>query len=66
MKIQLLNDFRGSITNERFYVAGEYEVGVDMAPAHAQALVDDGRAIVSEADKPAPKPAAKRSRKAKK
>lgn len=52
MKIKLHKPFRGSITQERFYVAGEYEAGVDMTPAHAQALVDDGRATVIEADKP--------------
>lgn len=68
MKIKLFRDFRGVITNERFYVAGEYEVGGVMPLAHAQALVDDRRG--EWIDEPPPKPARaakpKRSRKASK
>lgn len=49
MKIRLLRPFRGSITDERFYEAGEYEGGVNMPLPHAQALVDDNRAEVVKA-----------------
>ena len=54
MKIRLLADFRGSITQERYYVAGEYEAGGVMPLAHAKALVADGRAVWLEVAKPKP------------
>ena len=42
MKIQFLQDYRGTITNEIFYLAGTI---VDLAPAAAHALIDAGRAV---------------------
>ena len=43
MKITLLTDYRGVLTNEVFYLAGEH----DLPDGIAQALVDAGRAITS-------------------
>ena len=65
MKIQLLSDFRGTITDEQYYVAGVYEGGVNMPPSHAQALVADNRAVIVEDDKPEPAAAPKRRRRKK-
>ena len=50
MRVKLLQDYRGVLTGEAFYAAGEHELSDDMA----QALVNDGRA---ESLEPAPKPA---------
>ena len=52
MRIQLTADYRGVLTEERFYLAGDYEAGDVMPPAHAKALVDAGRAVAIEADEP--------------
>ena len=61
MKINLLADYRGVLTNEQYYLAGEH----DLPAAVAQALVDEGRAeSLEKAPKPEPaKPAAKKGRK---
>lgn len=50
MRIRLTADYRGVLTGERFYQAGEYEAGDEMPPAHAAALVEAGRAELLEAD----------------
>jgi hypothetical protein len=52
MKINLLQDYRGVLTAEVYYLAGEH----DLPEGVAQALIDDGRAeLVEEPEKPAPK-----------
>jgi hypothetical protein len=60
MKVNLPNSYRGVLTDERYYEAGEYEVGGAMPPAHAAALVEAGRAVditpAPKAPPPAPKP----------
>ena len=57
MKIRLLADYRGVATEEHFYVAGEYEAGVDMPESHALALIADKRAEeIEPAQVEAPKP----------
>lgn len=45
MKIQLLEDYRGKLTNEQYYTAGVYEEGGIMPLSHRQALVMAGRAV---------------------
>ena len=42
MRVQFLVDFRGKLTKEIFYRAGET---AEFAPATAQALIDEGRAV---------------------
>jgi len=49
MKVLLLTDYRGVLTNEQFYTAGSYAVPADMPKAHAAALVAAGRANVQKA-----------------
>jgi hypothetical protein len=51
MKVNLLHDYRGVLTNELFYLAGEH----DLPEAVAQALIDAGRAEAIEKQKPASK-----------
>ena len=58
MKINLLNDYRGVLTDEIYYLAGEH----DLPDEQAKALLEAGRA------KPVlvkPKPARRASRKRK-
>ena len=43
MQVQFLVDFRGKLTGEIFYRAGET---AEFAPATAQALIDEGRAVL--------------------
>lgn len=58
MKVKLLADYRGVLTGEAFYAAGEHELSDDMA----QALINGGRAeLVKPAPKPAPKTVTKRA-----
>lgn len=45
MKMKLLSSYRGVLTAEIFYEAGDYEVGVDMPQPHAERLVDAQRAV---------------------
>ena len=51
MQVQFLVDFRGKLTKEIFYRAGET---AEFAPATAQALIDEGRAV--SVPEPAPQP----------
>ena len=44
MRIKLLADYRGVLTDERFYTAGEYAIPGDMPEAQAQALIAAQRA----------------------
>ena len=61
MKVLLLADYRGVLTGEQYYEAGEH----DLPAGIAQALVNDGRAESLEPDpQPEPvKPAAKKGKK---
>ena len=52
MRINLLADYRGVLTNERFFVAGEYDLDGDTAFA----LVAAGRAEYIDEPEPEPKP----------
>lgn len=62
MKIRLLADYRGILSDERYFTAGDYEAP-DQMPEHiAEALVDAGRATVLEAEPPAPKPRTTRTK----
>ncbi|TXH56375.1 MAG: hypothetical protein E6Q97_06520 [Desulfurellales bacterium] len=53
MRVQFLVDFRGKLTRENYYLAGQV---VEFEPAIAQALIDEGRAVrvVLPAPEPAP------------
>ena len=46
MKIRLLVDYRGVLTDEEYFTAGEYNVGpgYPISEAWAKALIADGRA----------------------
>jgi hypothetical protein len=44
MKIQLFHDYRGVLTGERYYVAGEYSIPGTMLEMDAKALVAGGHA----------------------
>lgn len=61
MKINLLADYRGVLTDEQYYQAGDY----DFPEGMAQALIDDGRAVALEETppKPSPKKAASKGKK---
>ena len=68
MKIELPADYRGQLTQERFYSAGVLEVGADISEADALALIAGGRAIevvtvaaagATADEKPAPRVAKK-------
>ena len=50
MKIRLLADYRGVLTDEVFYPAGDYDAlpGADMPERHARALLQAGRATSKE------------------
>ncbi len=50
MRVQFLVDYRGKLTRENFYLAGEQ---VEFDAGTAQALIDEGRAV---AVAPAPAP----------
>ena len=52
MKIQLLADYRGVLTGEVFYPAGEH----DLDDKTAAALVAAGRAVLVVAPEPQPEP----------
>ena len=43
MRVQFLVDFRGKLTGEIFYRVGET---AEFSPATAQALIDEGRAVL--------------------
>ena len=63
MKSTLLQDYRGVLTGERFYPAGQH----DLDDATAAALIAAGRAVpVAPEPKPEPEPAkpARRRKKA--
>ena len=49
MKIRLLADYRGQLTEEAFYRAGVYEVDKDIPEDFAKALIHAGRAVEVEA-----------------
>jgi hypothetical protein len=46
MRIDLLSDYRGVLTHEDYYPAGQYDVPGMMPDAHAEALLKAGRAVV--------------------
>jgi predicted flap endonuclease-1-like 5' DNA nuclease len=48
MKIKLLADYRGVLTGEQFFTAGEH----DLPGGMAQALINEGRAELAERDEP--------------
>lgn len=48
MKIKLLSDYRGVLTDEVYYRAGVLEVDVDIPEDHALALIHAGRAVEAE------------------
>ena len=61
MLVQFLVDFRGKLTQENYYLAGEQ---VEFDAATAQALIDEGRAVaVAPAPAPEIAPALPRPRK---
>ena len=64
MKITLLADYRGVLTNEVFYLAGEH----DLPDRIAQALIKAGRAVAAEpeVEEPAPKPKTTRTKRTRK
>jgi hypothetical protein len=62
MKIKLLADYRGVLTGEAYYKAGEHE----MPEKVAQALVKAGRATSVNEPEPAPKPKTTRTKRASK
>lgn len=45
MRIDLLSDYRGVLTNEDFYAAGQYDIPGMMPQAHAENLLKAGRAV---------------------
>ena len=49
MKIELKADYRGVLTDERFYRAGVLEVDVDIPEDDAAALIHAGRAVEVQA-----------------
>jgi len=46
MKIELLADYRGVLTGELYYTAGVYGVPDNMPKSYANALVEEGRAVI--------------------
>lgn len=52
MKIRLPADYRGELTQERYYLAGDYEEGGEIPLSFMQALVAAGRAVVLDAVEP--------------
>lgn len=61
MRIKLLADYRGRLSGEQFYPAGEYDAPDQMPQEVAEGLVAHGRAELLEQaqPEPEPKPAAK-------
>jgi len=53
MKIELLADYRGVLTDERYYTAGEYTQD-NMPESYARVLVAQGRAVLLPPASPAP------------
>lgn len=53
MIVQFLTDFRGKLTRENYYTAGDQ---VEFDDAIAEALIDEGRAVAVTPE-PAPEPA---------
>lgn len=55
MRISLLSDYRGVLTDEEYFTAGEYEAGpgLPMSEGMARALVSAGRAVEIEKERPA-------------
>ena len=52
MKIKLLVDYRGVLTHEAYYTAGQYSIPDDMPESYAKELVKAGRAVM--VDEPTP------------
>lgn len=52
MKMKLLSSYRGVLTAEIYYEAGDYEVGAEMPLPHAERLVSAKRAEWIEEPKP--------------
>jgi hypothetical protein len=66
MKIKLLSDYRGVLTGEIWYPGGIYEIPLNMPQAHADALIEAGRAEVVPVEQPKQTPApARRTRRKK-
>jgi hypothetical protein len=65
MKMKLLSSYRGVLTAEIYYEAGDYEVGADMPLPYAERLVEAKRAEWIEEPKPEPEPEPKPEPKAK-
>ena len=61
MKINLLSDYRGVLTGEVFYSAGQH----DLDDKTAAALIAAGRAVLVD-EPPAPKPASPSARRGRK
>jgi hypothetical protein len=49
MRINLLGDYRGVLTDEEYYTAGQYETPGMMPDAHAKNLLGAGRAVALDA-----------------
>ena len=57
MKVRFIVDYRGVLTAEAWFQAGDE---ADISAANAEQLIADGRAVAVEAPKPAPKRSAAR------
>ena len=53
MRVQFLVDYRGKLTCENYYVTGQV---AEFEPAIAQALIDEGRAVLVPDVTPDPTP----------
>ena len=64
MKIRLFSDYRGVLTNEVFYLAGEHV----LPDGVAQALIKASRAVAvePEVEEPTPKPKTTRTKRTRK
>lgn len=56
MRIRLLADYRGRLSGEQFYPAGEYDAPDQMPQEVAEGLVAHGRAELVEQAQPEPEP----------
>lgn len=54
MIINLLSDYRGVLTKEVYFTAGQYSIPDDMPESYANELVKAGRAEIVEEAKPEP------------
>lgn len=54
MQINLLSDYRGVLTEETYYTAGQYTIPDDMPEAYAANLISNDRAVVVGEPKPRP------------